>query len=484
MNCAIKYIEPICYNCAHRSNFVNGAKGIMCKKHTKYIDSLYYTCNDFKEKMKNILAILNKIEATPKKLEKLSILEENKDNESLKSVLIHALDPRIIYHIKKIPEYETIKYCDLYDIDWGINKLSKLSSRELTGGAGALYLADILSRISTDDAIVIERIIKKDLRVGMSKKTANKIWGKDFIPEFPVMLASSMNEKNLAKINYPAFVQTKMDGMRAMILIKDYNVSVFTRNGKPIDVGSQFTELVDVDISNDFVIDGELLIVDSNGTPLDRKTGNGILNKALKGTISDEERKMVRMVAWDYIPMQNFNDGQCDILTKSRLYHLDSIIKNVPNITMIDNHIVKDYEAASVIFNSLLDKGEEGVIIKNISSPWVNKRSPDLVKMKEILEADLEIVDVKEGEGKFTGALGAFIVKDSSGGTLCAVGTGFDDEQRKEYWSNRNSLKGNIVAVQYNAKIKSKSNDLGSLFLPVFVEMRDDKDEADNLWKK
>jgi hypothetical protein len=64
------------------------------------------------------------------------------------------------------------------------------------------------------------------------------------------------------------------------------------------------------------------------------------------------------------------------------------------------------------------------------------------------------------------------------------VGTGFDDEQRKEYWSNRNSLKGNIVAVQYNAKIKSKSNDLGSLFLPVFVEMRDDKDEADNLWKK
>jgi hypothetical protein len=35
------------------------------------------------------------------------------------------------------------------------------------------------------------------------------------------------------------------------------------------------------------------------------------------------------------------------------------------------------------------------------------------------------------------------------------------------------------VAVKYNARIKNKSGE-ESLFLPVFIELRDDKDVADN----
>jgi len=428
----------------------------------------------------SILKIIDGLAATTKRLEKESILEANRTNEVLKLVIQQALDPHITFHIRKIPSFKYDIATENVPLLNAINQLYRLSSRELTGNAGTEHLSRVLSSVSTEDSAVLIKIISKDLECGVSTATANKIWGKDFIKKFPCMLASSMNEKNLDKIEYPAFVQTKMDGMRAMAVVKNGAVTVYSRNGRVLDVSSQFEELIDVPIDNDYVIDGELLVAD-NGKLLDRQSGNGILNKALKGTISDEERKKIIMVAWDYIPLSDFEEGKCEMPTNVRMYYLDSIVQHVPAISVIDNHIVKSIEEATNIFNELLSKGEEGVILKNIKSEWVSKRSHDLVKMKEILEADLEIIGVVEGTGKYVGKLGSIIVKDKGHNIEVNVGTGFNDEQRDEYWKDKDKLIGNTVAVQYNAKISSKGDSKDSLFLPVFVEIRTDKDEVDTL---
>jgi hypothetical protein len=50
------------------------------------------------------------------------------------------------------------------------------------------------------------------------------------------------------------------------------------------------------------------------------------------------------------------------------------------------------------------------------------------------------------------------------------------DEHRKNLW--KENLIDKIVAVKYNARIKNKAGE-ESLFLPIFVEIRDDKDVAD-----
>lgn len=50
MNGASKYIEPICYNCSYRSEFVCGSKGIQCNYDLKYIHSLYATCENYRNK--------------------------------------------------------------------------------------------------------------------------------------------------------------------------------------------------------------------------------------------------------------------------------------------------------------------------------------------------------------------------------------------------------------------------------------------------
>ena len=49
--------------------------------------------------------------------------------------------------------------------------------------------------------------------------------------------------------------------------------------------------------------------VDSEGKLLDRKTGNGILNKTVVETVSDEEVSRVVFTAWDLIDVCDFDKG-------------------------------------------------------------------------------------------------------------------------------------------------------------------------------
>ena len=51
--------------------------------------------------------------------------------------------------------------------------------------------------------------------------------------KFPVMLASP--NKLIDRIIFPAFAQNKMDGMRALIVVKGDDVTVYSRNGKVME---------------------------------------------------------------------------------------------------------------------------------------------------------------------------------------------------------------------------------------------------------
>ena len=72
--------------------------------------------------------------------------------------------------------------------------------------------------------------------------------------KFPVMLASP--NKMIDRINFPCIGQTKMDGMRALIVIKDNEPIVYSRNGKVMEgLGKHFEPMV---AHNEMVYDGEL----------------------------------------------------------------------------------------------------------------------------------------------------------------------------------------------------------------------------------
>ena len=423
----------------------------------------------------NLNELFNTVASDNSRNFKIAKLKEHQDDRLLRRVIFHALDPFTQYYIRKIPKYTPNEDAGL-NLDLAIDMLHDLSSRLVTGNAAIDHLKTILETVSADDAKVIERIIGKDLKCGVSSATANAVWG-HLIPEYPCMLCSAHDEKLVSKIKFPAIVQKKEDGMRFNAIVQDGKCEFRSRNGKEIQLlGRLENEFICMANGMDVVFDGELLVASDSGV-LDRQTGNGILNKANKGTISSDEADRVVAHIWDMIPYAYFIDGEYNKPYVDRLNALGKI--TFPDkIKLVETHIVEDIDSVQSIFNEYLSNGFEGIILKDGQSIWENKRSKGQVKFKGEEECDLRIIDVEEGTGKYTGMLGAIVCESADSLLRVSVGSGFNDDQRNRF--KRDDLLGKIVAVKYNMRIKNKQGE-ESLFLPVFIEIREDKNIADSI---
>lgn len=432
-----------------------------------------------------IYEILSELGSTTSRNEKIAILERNRDNELLQDVLLCALDPFINYFQKIIPAYKKAESPTL-SLDEAIVELDRLAQRTLTGDAARSFLANLLSQLSEEDADVLKRIVRKDPRCGVQASTVNSVWG-GLIPTYPVMLCREMDRKLLRSMIFPAIVQVKMDGMRVNAHVQpDGSVELRSRTGKEINLFNRFQGAFP-GAGTAYVIDGELLVLNEKRTDYEpRKIGNGILNKAVRGTISEEEAARVVMVAWDYITNDEFRGvSETHVPYKERLAQLKSVIPATPKepVRVVDTFIAQNLNEVEILFRTMLEHGEEGVIVKSMDGVWVDGRPRYQVKMKAELECDLVVTGWDAGTGKFEGSLGSLLCESDDGKVIVSVGTGFDDETRQNIWANRDAILGKIVAVKYNARISSKDrthNGVDSLFLPVFVEVRVDKTVADS----
>jgi len=431
----------------------------------------------------NINQIFEHLNSNASRNFKIDVLNQHKDNELLQDVIVLALDPLIQFYIRKIPKY-TKTTGPVWHLSEALSQLSQLSSRAVTGNAGIDHLTHILSNLDEGDAKVIERIIAKDIRCGASTGTVNAVWP-GLIKEYPCMLASAYDEKLVGKVNFPAYVQLKLDGMRFNAIVRNGGVEFRSRNGREIYIPSESFQQPFVHMANhykcDMVFDGELLVADEDNNLLDRQTGNGILNKAVKGTQSETEASMVRATLWDAITFEKFEEGVDAEQYDTRFAKLKNAISDMKNnsdygklVDIVETVKVTDIQEAQEIFQEYLSEGQEGIILKTTDMIWENKRSKKQIKFKGELDCDLKIVAVEEGQGKYKGLVGAYVCESADGVVKVSVGSGLKDEQRKNF-----DVVNKIVAVKYNARIKNKQGE-ESLFLPIFLEIREDKTEADS----
>jgi hypothetical protein len=409
---------------------------------------------------------------------KLAELEKRKGDTLLQRIIFLALDPFTQFYIRKIPEYTPRTWAELsheYSLETNLDRLSKLSTREITGNEAIKYLKDILMTVSQDDAKVIERIISKDLKCGVSSKV-NKIWP-GLIAEFPVMLCSQFDQKLVDKIRFPAAVQIKHDGMRFAAIVRQSTVEYRSRNGKQLHLlgtlDHDFINLAQQLKMTNVVFDGELLVV-KNDDVLDRQTGNGILNSANKGTITLEEANLVHAVIWDIIPYQHFVAGKFECKYRDR-WSLLNTLKLSNKIQLVKHDVVHNMEDVNDLFNQYLDDGEEGIILKSFDGIWEDKRSKSQIKFKNESTVELRVKGIQEGNGKYQGMVGSLECESEDGLLKVSVGSGLNDDLRK---SINKSIVDTIIEIKYNTKIKDKKGNV-SLFLPVFIRQRLDKNIAD-----
>lgn len=430
--------------------------------------------------------ILNELASTSSRLEKEAILHNNIDNALLKRVCFLALDPFTNFYVRKIPNYIP-NNGEGISLKFALDSIGDLSKRIVTGNAAIAHLQSNLEALSAEDAKVLERVIEKDLRCGVSEATVNKIWP-GLIPTYPCMLASGYDEKLVNKITWPANVQLKLDGMRFNAIVKNGTVEFRSRNGKLLNLLGQLEqEFLAIAGNDEVVFDGELNVMDTDSMQfLARQIGNGILSKAQKGTLTLADAALIHATVWDWIPYNDFLSGECTIPYKVRLNSLFASMDNaafeknelrVGKVHKVWNKQLDNIQQAQEVFEEMLSEGQEGIILKDLNARWEDKRAKHQIKFKGELECDLVCVDWVEGTGKNAGRLGALVLESADGTVKVNVGTGFTDYDRDRIGKE---VIGSIIAIKYNGRIVDQRTGVSSLFLPVFIEVRYDKDKADH----
>lgn len=446
----------------------------------------------------SILDIILKIKETSSTNAKKDILKENIDNEDLKRVVKLALEPSIVSGIKKIPEpISTDKSLTLSE---GLDALSALYNRAVTGNAARQYLGEILGSVNEFDADVIRRVVLKNLDCGIQEKNANDVFGKQFIKDEPYMRCSLVNEKTVQNIKSfktmgYAVSEVKMDGQYLNSTVVNDSLLCTSRNGKIYD----FLGMKDEDMQalakkvqeNDprfesgVVFNGECLVMGDDGKYLDRETGNGIIQKAGKDSISPSEAMRVVFVLWDVLPYDAYLNGIWEVKRKERRELLEKSISTLDSefVKLVKYRKVKDIGEAFDFNTEMIEAKEEGSVLKCEEGIWKSHTSPTQLKMKLRMQFDLRIIGFNEGEGKRKGMLGALVLESQDGIIEVGCGTGFKEKDHEwtfqTIWDNREYLLDKIVTVESTSLTRDKRTGNLSIFLPSFIEFRFDKDVGD-----
>ncbi|UGO47982.1 ATP-dependent DNA ligase [Bacillus phage vB_BanS_Skywalker] len=316
----------------------------------------------------------------------------------------------------------------------------------------------------------VKKMITKDLKLGISAKTINKVFGKGTIPVFDVMLAHEF-EEHAHKVTGKFFITIKLDGNRCLAVREGDGVKFFTRKGKPVldmtELEEQFLKL-----PSGYVYDGELLASKAD-TP-----SSELFSATQKATRKKGEKKDLDFHIFDMLPIAEFSEGKSKLTYQKRRAQLDILQQHV--IGQKNIHILPvlyegtNKEMITHFASWAIENEHEGVMINTANGLYTATRTANLLKYKEFDSGDLLVVSVEKAiDGEFVGLMGRVNVEFR--GNLVGVGSGFKVAERREYIDNPDAIVGKIIEVRYFEETKDEKTGQPSMRFPTFKGIRYDK---------
>lgn len=418
--------------------------------------------------LQEILKIINQIAATSSRNGKEDILKKNKNNQLFKDVLYFVFNPYILTGIstkkinKKVKEQGTT-----------FDNFEDLKNCIIKHNTGTDYDIATVQNFIKSQSVELQdfykKVFTKDLKIGVTSSTINKIYGKDFIPEFDVMLAKKFEEHS-HKIKGNFVITEKLDGNRLVCIKDNGTVKSFTRQGNQYEGLEEIeSNIANLPLDN-IVFDGEL-IADTQGS-----THEVYTETTSKARSKGSNKTGLLFHIFDIFPLSEFQKGQSKencITRKNKLSKLFAE-NELPHCREVKPlYIGNDLSQIGEWMKHANEQEWEGLMI-NTDSPYVCKRTDCILKVKVMNTCDLEVTGFEEGTGKNVGKLGALIV-DYKGFSV-GVGSGFSDVDREYIWDNQSEYLGKIVEIQYFEESKNQDGGI-SLRFPVFKGVRTDKTE-------
>jgi DNA ligase-1 len=435
-----------------------------------------------------VIGILKALEMNNSRLAKESILSNNKNNELLKRIFVYVYDPYRIYGIGE-------KSINPFDAEIATpNDIIELFQYLEEKNTGKDIDKSIVNQFLFNNSKYADwytRMLLKNLRIGVSEKTINKIWD-ILIPVFDVMLAEKWLEQE-HKVEGRFIITKKLDGVRCVLIIRRGEISVFSRQGKPIygleDIIKEAGNLPD-----NMVYDGELLLVNDKNL-----SSKDLYRETVKVVNSDNpDKKNIQFNIFDCLQVTEFMNGKSITTCEVRKNLLHSLLTNKGYNWLVEVPILyvgEDKDVVIPMLRRMLLQKQEGIMINLADRVYECKRTDAILKLKDVQEADLRVVGFYEGKGKLKGSLGGIFVEYKD--NIVKVGGGFKDiipkkilatqdttlinmyekMTRKYIWEHQDEFINKIVKILYTEETSNSKNDLVSLRYPRFDEWRFDKTE-------
>lgn len=427
--------------------------------------------------------IIRDLEANSSRLAKEEIIKNaiNSDIPEFFHGLRLALDPLVTFGIRAVPEVGDRDF-NPQGLLWEtfLTLTEKLASRELTGNQAiqAVQLAcDFATQSQWNDWY--RRILIKDLKCGLSHKTVNKVCKQlkkpeHMVPVFACQLASD-SKNHPKKMVGMKQIQTKLDGVRCLAIIEKEKIQLFSRNGKQFHnfghIEQQLQQATQHHpINSPLVLDGEIM----------SSSFQDLMKQVYRKYNVQADDSVFHL--FDIIDLEAFERGidhtPQELRSQKLMSWYETRKEYIPNIRcLLWENVSLDgqqgIDRLEFLKQQAYRMGYEGLLIKDPTAPYQNKRTTDWLKVKPVLTLDMEVTGTVIGTGKNSDRLGALIVQAIVDGkqVISNVGYGFSDQMRIDIWENRDNMVGHIVEVSADAITKNQDGTY-SLRFPRFARYR------------
>ena len=434
-----------------------------------------------------LLQKLETLQETTGKKAKRTYITENKTDKLFIKVL------EFLYNPFKVSGISTKKLNKDVDKIPNTMNLSELLDYLTAHNTGTDYDIGIIKYFldKHDNNTILSQLISKTLTLGVSGKSINDALGESLVPTFDVQLAfpydktitSTSTKRQIDRYDDDdlLYVTQKLDGFRGLTTYKT-KIQTYSRKGQLIDGLDELHQDIENVIQasglldmfpNGFAIDGELLLKNE-----DNLTSDALFRATTKELRKNGKKQNITYNIFDILPLDEFyyKDASTQMY-KERRAILDTIQSGqftqvVPVLDVITKNDIPKWS------NYASDQGWEGIMLNYANGYYRTKRSAELLKVKKMHTADLEIVGFNQAiDGKNAGQLQSINVKLDDENVV-QVGSGLTEELRLEIWNNQDKYLGAMVEIQY-FELSENQNGGKSLRFPVFKDFRFDKTPDD-----
>lgn len=415
------------------------------------------------EKLKELQDFINQMKSTSSLLKKKQIIESFKDDIFITTALNYTYDPYKKYYVtskncKKMGHIidDEAWIVDLFDL------LDDLDDRTYTGHDAIAMVNGYISQHKEYEDLIYS-IIDRNLEIRASESVINKVIP-NLIPTFDVALATKFEPKFCDFENEDWFASRKLDGIRCIIRKEGDNVIAYSRAGNIFTtLGNLLQEVLK--IPGNFVLDGEICLMDENGN----EDFQGIMKQIKR---KNHTIKNPKYIVFDCLTTKDFdNKFSEDILSERMRSCIMQDIEHIPfnYLEILDQEYVRDVDHLSEMLALAEASGFEGVMVRK-DSAYEGKRSKNLLKCKKFHDAEYKVLDVEFDEHRVI-RNGKEVVMDMLANVIIehkgykvSVGSGFSQEERIKYYSNPKELIGKTITVQYFEETKNQNGGISLRF--------------------